>query len=246
MSVAMFVSLRTPSMDKRTVGSTTFCTRETGKQRYWPCRPDVLYPSRNYSIFMRGFCLSLTSTSIFLGKAFVAFHEIYDFFVAFQDPRPRKDSTREAKGNAAILVRVRFHFFSVARPPVHALTKKNDEHGLRRARASEFFNRYLQTMNYRVHLIADYFETLSTDSSVLYELRKFSFLFSILQTKWEFYTWLLVFLKRKKKKKIKWYWAIFDNVRYVKVERRWNFAILKQSSLSRLALAKKKRLNDFR
>lgn len=52
--------------------------------------------------------------------------------------------------------------------------------------------------------------------------------------------------EKKKKKKIKWYWAIFDNVRYVKVERRWNFAILKQSSLSRLALAKKKRLNDFR
>lgn len=208
MSVAMFVSLRTPSMDKRTVGSTTFCTRETGKQRYWPRRPDVLYPSRNYSIFMRGFCLSLTSTSIFLGKAFVAFHEIYDFFVAFQDPRPRKDSTREAKGNAAILVRVRFHFFSVARPSVHALTKKNDEHGLRRARASELFNRYLQTMNYRVHLIADYFEMLSTDdpfikrSSILYELRKFSFLVFILQTKWEFYTWLLVFLRGKKNKMI--------------------------------------------
>lgn len=55
-----------------------------------------------------------------------------------------------------------------------------------------------------------------------------------------------IFEKKEKKKKIKWYWAIFDNVRYVKVERRWNFAILKQSSLSRLALAKKKRLNDFR
>lgn len=46
-------------------------------------------------------------------------------------------------------------------------------------------------------------------------------------------------------KKIKWYWAIFDNVRYVKVERRWNFAILKQSSLSRLALAKKNEIKRF-
>lgn len=49
----------------------------------------------------------------------------------------------------------------------------------------------------------------------------------------------------KKKKKIKWYRAIFDNVRYVKVERRWTFAILKQSSLSRLALAKKKQIKRF-
>lgn len=57
----------------------------------------------------------------------MVFREIYDCFVAPGDPHRKRDSVGETKGNAAPLIRPRFHLLLVVSPST-ALTKKNGEH----------------------------------------------------------------------------------------------------------------------